>query len=144
MRKKHLYASGPALADGSFTPEGGDMLRSVLSLLALSACGPTVEYMPLANVTPTRRVPAESVAVFLGPPACSYTQLGMIETSPILPRSHNDQLWQMRKVAGEYGADAIIVVDHHEPEHGHHGGGTAGGFNAVAIALGPCNSSPAP
>lgn len=111
------------------------MLRfKLFALVAVSACGPSIEYMPLTNVRPARRMSPEAVAVLIAPPACPYAQLGMVETTPIWPKSHNEQLWQMRQMAGEHGADAILIIDHRETEHH----GAARSFTAVAIAVGPC------
>ena len=108
--------------------------KAVIAVFALLVgCAPTVEYIPTSNAISARRVAPQAVTVFFWPPPCPYTQLGIVETSPLWPKSHNEQIWQMRTAAGQNGADAIIIAQHEEP--GHH---SNGGFTAIAIAMGSC------
>ena len=108
------------------------------SLLFVVACAPAIEYVPTTSIVRPGRLPPEAVAVFLGQPPCAYTELGFVETSPFLPKSHADQLWELRTAAGQNGANAIIVVDHREPSSHHHGNGE-GGFTAIAVELNSCS-----
>ena len=115
------------------------MIKSVLICVACVACGPTVEYVPTTNVIRPGRLPPEAVTVYLGQPPCPYQELGFVETSPLWPKSHAEQLWQLRTAAGQNGANAILVLDHRESSghHDEHHAG-AGGFTAMAVEMQPC------
>jgi hypothetical protein len=87
----------------------------LLSLLATALLLVACEHTKVEPITDLdlKKVPADSVKVFLGVPEEELVELAHVDSSPSFEksvRSKRAQIEEMRKRAGRLGADAIIDV----------------------------------
>ena len=111
---------------------------AAIAVLTTACAGPGVQYAPTnPSPRPTPPRPGDAVQVLFTPPACSYVEIGYVETTA--PMLHRDwtipqKLQAMRDAAGDQGADAILVIDHKDGGGDHHSG-YSHNYAAVALAF---------
>ena len=102
--------------------------------LALAGCIPgTIAFAPTGQPHPFLTAkPVAAVPMLLTPPACPFTEVGLLETEGAAEQwSLAHVVLDMRKVAAAIGADAVLMAGHTDSSS--HSGSVSHGYSAAAI-----------
>ncbi len=105
--------------------------------VAIGACAPVIHSVPtdpVARATAHAR-PSATVQLYVArTPSCEYEEIAFIEGNSRFG-SASETLEQMRSEAAQYGADALVLIDHADGSEEGSSDNTHHHYSAVAVSF---------
>lgn len=111
-------------------------LPLVAVAIAFSGCIPgAIAFAPTGQAhPPLAPKPVAAVPMLLTPPACPFTEIGILETEGAAEEwSLAHVVGEMRTIAAAVGADAVLMAGH--VDTGSHSGAVSHGYTGAAIVF---------